>query len=169
MKQKTKMILAVLALIVVAFGIFLGWRIYEVNRLESIHRVIQEAWDQPQSDDMPEYLKYIDMYSDFSIEKIEKGDPWVITIRVMGVDLAEQMRNIDPALFSADMEEWELDTYLVSLVKKADLIYVDCFVYLYPQDDGFRVQFTETFVDAMSGMTLTYAREMAQEVVGGTK
>ena len=169
MKPVTKIILAVLLLIALACCIFLVWRIYEINRLEKFHRIIQEAWEQSETEDMPEYLQYIDMYSDFSIEKIKRGDPWVITLRVQGVDLAEQLRNTDPEMFSADTEEWKLDQYLISLVQKADLIYVDSFVYLYPEGDGFRVQFTESFVDAMSGMALTYAREMAQEVLGGVK
>ena len=169
MKRSIKILLAILILIVVAFGIFLAWRVYEINRLESIHRVIQEAWDRSKSDDMPEYLQYIDLYSDFGLEKIEKGDPWVITLQVWGVDLAQQMRNMDPARFSAGTEERKLDDYLVSLVKKADVTCVECIVYMYPEEDGFRVQFTETFVDAMSGMVLTYAREMAQEAVRGAQ
>ncbi len=169
MNRKKRIILAVVAIVAAALCAILAWRVYEVNRLETVHRVIREAWDREQPEDMPEYLQYLDMYSDFSIEKIEKGDPWVITVRVRGVDLAEQLRNTDPELFADDTAEWELDQYLTSLVSKADIVYVDCFVYLFPEGDGYRVRFPETFVDAMSGMTLTYAREMVEDLVGGAQ
>ena len=169
MKRSFKILMAILVLIVVAFVAFLGWRVYKVNQQETLTGIIQEAWERTQSDDMPEYMQYMEMYSSFGVKKIEKGDPWVVTVHVWGVDLAEQMRNIDPARFSAGTEERDLDEYLVSLVKKADVTSVECIVYMYPREDGFRVQFTETFVDAMSGMVLTYAREMAQEAVRGAR
>ena len=169
MSRKKRINLAAMAIAAAAMCIILAWRVYQVNRLETVHRVIQEAWDRGQPEDMPDYLQYLDMYSNFSIEKIEKGDPWVITVRVQGVDLAEQLRNTDPALFAGDTAEWKLDQYLTDLVIRADLVYVDCFVYLFPEEEGFRVRFTETFVDAMSGMTLTYAREMVEELVGGAQ
>lgn len=172
MNRKTKIavaILVILILLAMVLGGMLIWRVIEINRQVKIHQVIQDAWDQSESEDMPEYLNYIDMYSNFSVEKIEKGEPWVITIRVQGVDLAEQLRNADLTQFSEDTQPWEMDQYLISLVTKADIVYVDCYVYLYPEGDGFRVQFTETFVDAMSGMVLSYAREMAQEAMRGVQ
>ena len=169
MSRKKRIILAVVAIVAAALCGILAWRVYQVNRLETVHRVIREAWDREQPEDMPEYLQYLDMYSDFSIEKIEKGDPWVVTVRVRGVDLAEQLRNTDPELFDGDTPEWKLDQYLKELVIRADIVYVDCFVYLFPEEEGYRVRFTETFVDAMSGMTLTYAREMVEDLVGGAQ
>lgn len=162
-------ILVILILLAVILGGMLIWRLIEINRLEKIHQVIQDAWDQSKSEDMPEYLSHIDMYSNFSVEEMEEGEPWVITVRVQGVDLAEQLRNADLTQFSEDTPSWEMDQYLVSMVNKADIVYVDCYVYLYPEGDDFRVQFTETFVDAMSGMALSYAREMAQEAMRGVQ
>ena len=169
MSRKGKILLAILGLAAVLFCALLAWRMYETNRLEKIHRVIQEAWNQNNSENMPEYLTYIDLYSDFGIEKIEKGDPWVVTVRVRGVDLAEKLKEADLSAFTADTEERKMDRYLVDLVIEADLVWVDCDVYLYPEGDDFRVQFSDTFVDAMSGMLLSYARELTEEAVGGAK
>lgn len=167
MSRKIKILLALLALIGAAACAFLAWRVYDISQKETVHRIIAEAWDRSGSEDMPEYLTYIDLYSDFGIEKIEKGDPWVVTVRVMGVDLGAELKKEDLSAFSAGTEEWEMDVWLVELVKRADLVWVDCIVYLYPEDEGYRVRFSETFVDAMSGMLLTYGREMAGKAAGG--
>lgn len=169
MKKKIRAgLIALLAvLLLAALSGFLIWRVSRAQRIEMAQQVIQKVWERSLPADQPEYLQYIEMYSDFSVEKVEKGDPWVVTVRVQGVDLAGQMQKLDPEKFSADTLPEELDQYLVSQVKKSRTVYVDCFVYLYKEGDGFQVQFTETFVDAMSGMVLSYAREMVQEAMGG--
>lgn len=171
MKKKRRSVLIVLlaVLLPAVLSGLLIWQVYRAQRIEIAQQVIRTAWERSLSEDQPEYLQHIEMYSDFSVEKVEKGNPWVVTVRVQGVDLAGQMQNVDPAKFSADTMPEELDQYLVSQVKKSRTVDVECFVYLYKEGDGFRVQFTETFVDAMSGMVLSYARETVQEVVGGAQ
>jgi hypothetical protein len=87
MKPVTKIILVVLLLIALACCIFLAWRIYEINRLEKFHRIIREAWEQSETEDMPEYLQYIDMYSNFSIEKINGVDYIKVTCYVCAAEM----------------------------------------------------------------------------------
>ena len=171
MKKKRRSVLIVLlaVLLPAVLSGLLIWRVSRAQRIEIAQQVIRTAWERSLSEDQPEYLQHIEMYSDFSVEKVEKGNPWVVTVRVQGVDLAGQVQKLDPDKFSADILPEELDQYLVSQVKKARTVDVECFVYLYKDGDGFRVKFTETFVDAMSGMVLSYARETVQEVVGGAQ
>ena len=53
MSRKKRIILAVVAIVAAALCGILAWRVYQVNRLETVHRVIREAWDREQPEDQP--------------------------------------------------------------------------------------------------------------------
>ena len=103
------------------------------------------------------------------LEEIEKGDPYVLTVTVYGVDLGGKLRETDPAQFPNTDDEQVLNDYLLKLLEESEYTEVQTFLYAWPEDDGYRIQFSDTFVDAMTGMLMTYAREMVEEVVGGAQ
>ncbi len=166
MKKKTVIWIAVFVLLAVICGM-LAWRMFYLKRMENLSRCISTAWGETYEDDMPEYLKALAWESLYQLDGYEKGDPWVLTVTVMGVDLAAELRKADLSIFTADSTEREIDAFLVSLVKQAAPTRITTYLYAWPENDGFRIEFSETFIDAMSGKVYSYAKEALLEQMGG--
>ena len=168
MKRTKKLLPVILVMLIVAAAVFFAWRYYGTNQKETLYKAINQAWQQANDENTPEYLEYIDKHSKFRITSIEQGEPLVLSVTVRGVDLAGELRKIDPLTFSWDMDEEDLNDYLISLVKQAGSTEVTTILYAWPEENGaYRIQFSETFIDAMSGMVYSYAQEWIDELVGG--
>ena len=169
MGKLKKWLPAALIAIVIAILAFLGWRVYHAHMEQTLHQAIADAWNKDWSEDMPAYLQYIDLQSDFEIDDIERGDPWVLTVTVCGLDVGGELNKQDPMLFSEDATETEMDQYLLSLAKQAELTYKTAKIYAWPEDGSYRIQFSETFIDAMTGGVYSYTLDLIEEITGGAK
>ena len=85
--RKGKLLLILILIAALAMGAA-GWYLWNGNDSRKLHTAIEEAWNRDLDRDMPEYLQYLDEHSEFEITSIEKGQPWVVTVTVKGVDLA---------------------------------------------------------------------------------
>lgn len=169
MNRKVRVILAVLALVAAFLCAFGAWKLYELAQFEKMEQAVWDAWYASYSDDAPAYLDAIDRETYFVLEEIEKGEPYVLTVTVYGVDLGGKLRETDPAEFPNTDDEQVLNDYLLKLLEESEYTKVQTFLYAWPEDGGYHIQFSDTFVDAMTGMIMTYAREMVEEVVGGAQ
>lgn len=171
MKQKNtgRIIAIILAVLLLAAALFMLYRWYEVKRLENMHRAIREAWSVTQDENTPEYLQYIDYWTDFGITDIRKGEPYVVTVTVHGKDLGGRLRQLSLEDFPTDPDPEVLNAYLLEQAKEAEFVAFTAQVYAWKEEDGWRIQFTETFVDAMSGGVYSYARDLADEITGGSQ
>lgn len=168
MKGK-KLIIGLVALIAAAALALLGWRLYENRQRETLYRAIEEAWQESESPNAPAYLQVIDLETRFEVEKVEKGDPYVITVTVYGIDLGGRLRETDPASFPDTRDEAVLNEYLLNLLDDAARTEVQTVIYAWPEDGGYRVRFSETFADAMTGMVYSYTRDLVNEMTGGAQ
>lgn len=160
--RRRKLVWIILAALLAALAIGLaGWYLCGSRQLL---RAIEEAWNRDLDEDMPRYLQYIDEHSDFRIEAIEKGEPWVITVTVTGVDLAGELK---PRNFAKYDDPKDIDDYLLSLAKKADPLERTAIIYAWQSEDGYRIQFSEAFIDAMTGGVYSYTLELIDEIAGG--
>lgn len=167
MNRKVRVLLAVLALLAAAVCAFCAWRLYQDAQKEAMYQAVREVWNRSNTADMPAYLDAIDRQTDFVLEKIEKGDPYVLTVTVYGVDLGGRLKQIDPAEFPNTEDEWVLNDYLITLVEESEDTEVQTIIYAWPEGDGYRIQFSETFVDAMSGRVYSYLQDLMNESTGG--
>lgn len=168
MKGK-KLIIGLVALIAAAAMAFVGWRLYENRQRETLYRAIEEAWQESESPNAPAYLQVIDRETRFEVEKVEKGDPYVITVTVYGIDLGGRLRETDPASFPDTRDEEVLNEYLLNLLDDAARTEVQTVIYAWPEGDGYRFRFSETFADAMTGMVYSYTRDLVNEMTGGAQ
>lgn len=171
MKGK-KLIIGLVALIAAAAMAFVGWRLYENRQRETLYRAIEEAWQESESANVPAYLQVIDRETRFEVEKVEKvekGDPYVITVTVYGIDLGGRLRETDPASFPDTRDEEVLNEYLLNLLNDAARTEVQTVIYAWPEGDGYRFRFSETFADAMTGMVYSYTRDLVNEMTGGAQ
>ena len=168
MKGK-KLIIGLVALIAAAALALLGWRLYEKHQREALYRAIEEAWQESESPNAPAYLQVIDRETRFEVEKVEKGDPYVITVTVYGIDLGDRLRETDPASFPDTRDEEVLNEYLLNLLNDAARTEVQTVIYAWPEGDGYRFRFSETFADAMTGMVYSYTRDLVNEMTGGAQ
>ena len=168
MKKAKKLLPPILALLILAVIVFFAWRVYSAYQKDTLYKAINQAWQQANDKDTPEYLKYLDKHSKFKITSIEEGEPLVLNVTVRGVDVAGELRKIDSLAFDLDMDEEELNDYLISLAKQAGSTEVSTIIYAWPEENGtYRIQFSETFIDAMSGMVYSYVQELINELTGG--
>lgn len=168
MKGK-KLLLIALAVVLVAAMAFVSWRLYENRQRETLYRAIEEAWYESESPNAPAYLQVIDLETRFEVEKVEKGEPYVITVTVYGIDLGGRLRQTDPASFPDTREEAVLNEYLLNLLDDAARTEVQTVIYAWPEGDGYRIRFSETFADAMTGMVYSYTRDLVNEMTGGAQ
>lgn len=168
MKGK-KLIIGLVALIAAVALALLGWRLYENRQRETLYRAIEAAWQESESPNAPAYLQVIDRETRFEVEKVEKGDPYVITVTVYGIDLGGRLRETDPASFPDTREEAVLNEYLLNLLDDAARTEVQTVIYAWPEGDGYRFRFSETFADAMTGMVYSYTRDLVNEMTGGAQ
>ena len=163
--RKRKLFLTVIAVLIAALVIGLaGWYLWNANESRKLYNAIEEAWNRDLDDDMPEYLQYLDEISEFQIDSIEKGEPWVVTVTVTGLDLAGDLK---PKNFAKYTDPEDIDRYLLSLAKKADPLERTAVLYAWPEEDGYRIQFSETFIDAMTGGVYSFTLELIAEITGG--
>ncbi len=167
MNRKLRTVIACAALVgAVICGVLIWWVIRD-SRREMFRAAIEEAWNRSDAGDLPEYLRYIETFSEFEVEKVETGDPVIITVTVRGIDLGGELKKMDPAGYFGATDEASMNDYLMDLVKIARPTEVTTIVYAWPQEDGYRIEFSETFVDAMSGMVWSYVMDLADELTGG--
>lgn len=165
-RRKTALICVLLILMAAALGI-LGWRIWVTVEKQKLHQAIMDVWNADTPEDMPEYLQYLDRVSRFQIDSIDKGEPWVITVTVKSPDLAAELQKEDPWQYYGEADAEAMDEYMLALARTARLTEQTATIYVWPESDGYRVQFTETFVDAMTGGIYGYTIDLIEEVAGG--
>jgi len=168
-RRKMTLVLSLLVMamvVLIVIGIAVIMNAVEERR---ISRAIDAAWSQGTAADMPDYLRAIDDQSEYEIQKIEKGNPMVITTVVRGIDLGSVLKDQALSDFPANQEEAVLNSYLLSLIDSAPPTRVSALIYAWEEGDGYRIQFSETFVDAMSGGVYTYTLELIDEITGGAK
>lgn len=166
MKKKTVVLIIVLLVVAVACGLLIH-RAWYLKQLETINGYIFNAWQQTYSEDAPAYLDAIAWETLYQLDGYEKGNPWILHMTVMGVDLGKELKNADLSMFTKDSTEKEINDYLVSLVKQAEKTKISTYIYAWPEGDGFRIEFSETFIDAMSGKVYSYAKEILLDYMGG--
>lgn len=167
MTRKVRLLLAVLALLAALLCGFGAWRVYEGAKMDAMYRAVLEVWNQTATEDTPAYLQAIDRRTEFVLEKIEKGNPYVLTVTVYGVDLGGKLRETDPAAMSGLESEQAINDYLTGLVEQSGETEVQTILYAWPEGDGYRIQFSDTFIDAMSGMVYSYFQDMINGATGG--
>lgn len=166
MKKKT--VVLIIALLVVAlFCGFLAYRLWDVKQKEKLIQCVTEAWSKTYDDDQPAYLEALAWETLYTLDGYEKGNPWILHMTVMGVDLGKELKNADLSMFTQDSTEKEINDFLVSLIKKAEATKITTYIYAWPEGDSFRIEFSETFIDAMSGKVYSYAKEALLDYMGG--
>lgn len=166
MKKKT--IICIIGLLIfLTVCTLLTVRFFKLKQLEKINAAVFEAWKNTRTEDSPAYLDAIDWETMYRIDDYEKGNPGVITVTVTGVDLGAELRKVDPAIFTSDTSDEEINEYLISLVKQAEKTKVTTYLYAWQETDGIRIEFSESFVDAMSGKVYSYAKDILNDYLGG--
>lgn len=160
-KRGQGLLFAVIAIIGAALIAGEVWFFYGMFQKKQITRAVDRAWAQAVSPDDPPYLRAIDERSHYEIEKIKKGEVYEITVTVRGVDLGGRLREISLEDFPKTEDEDEINDYLLDLIEEADETEVTTVLYALPEGEGYSIQFSDTFVDAMSGMVYSYTRELA--------
>ena len=160
-------ILVVTAALLLGIG---GWYLWNLYSIHTLHSAIEEAWNRDDTRKIPEYLEYLDEHSSFEIDSVIKGDgPWQVTVTVHGLDLADELERRDPKKFAPDEDPDEIDEYILSLAKKADPMERTTVIYAWPEEDGYRIRFSETFIDAMTGGVYSYVLELVDDITGGSR
>jgi len=163
--RRSKVVLTVILVLIAALAVGAGgWYLWSHNDSRQLQNAIEEAWNREADADMPQYLQYLDEHSDFEITSIEKGEPWVVTVTVKGLDLAGELK---PKHFAKYDDPEDIDEYLLSLAEKADPLERTATLYAWRSEEGFRIRFSESFIDAMTGGVYSYTLELIDEIAGG--
>ena len=166
--RRNKVFLTVILIIIAATLLgLLGWRLWVTVTRQNLHQAIVDVWNEDSSEDMPEYLQYLDRVARFQIEHIEKGEPWVVTVTVKCPDLAAELQKEDPWQYYGEADMDAMDEYMLAVAKSAKIAERTATVYVWPEEDGYRVRFTETFVDAMTGGIYGYTMTLIEDITGG--
>ena len=133
---------------------------------QTIKEAIDEEWRLSEQEDIPEYMKEIDRKSSYRIVKIDKGNICKVQVVVQGVDLANEMRKIPIQDLPKMADEQEINTYVIGLIEKSEMVETEANIYVEKNPKGYDVTFSDVFVDAMSGKLYTYSIEVMEEILG---
>jgi len=134
---------------------------------EAIRAAVTAQWEQSVSGEAPDYLEAVARRSSFEIVSIEEEELYTVNVLVKGIDLGEALKNIDADEFPQTHDEAVLNAYLMTLIEDCPRVDTQAVIYAQAQGDGYRIYFSETFVDAMSGKIYAYSRDVLSEVIGG--
>ncbi len=167
MNRKIRIVIACIALVGAVICGILIFRMVRDGRKEMFRETIEEAWNRSDAGDLPEYLRYIETVTEFEVEKVENGDPMIITVTVRGIDLGGELKKTGPADYFGAVDEVSMNSYLIDLAKIAGPTEVTAIVYAWTEGEDYRIEFSDTFVDAMSGMVWSYVMDLVDELTGG--
>ena len=166
--MKKKAVIWIIAIVVLALVCgFLVYGLWGMKQKEKLNESISQAWSKANDDDQPAYLDALAQESTYMLEDFQRGNPWVLTVTVHGVDLGGALKKADLSAFTADSTEKDINDFLILLIKQAAPTKITTRIYAWPEEDGFRIEFSETFIDAMSGNVYSYAKEALLGFTGG--
>lgn len=153
--------------IVLAISIAVGLWIYFINASfkKEIKNSIEVAWSEVDTDDAPAFLQKIALLSAYEIKSIEKGDTCTIHVVVRGVDLGNELKELSYEDFPQTKDEDVLNDYLLEIIEKCKYIETTTVIYAEPATDGYKIYFSDAFVDAMSGKVYSYYMDLIEGVL----
>ena len=127
---------------------------------QQITSEIDKTWNTVATENaQPQYLKQLNELSKYTINSIDKEDSmYVIKVTVTAPDVESQLKNIDYAEVTGS--ETQIDEFLCEQVKMSQLVNTETYIYVYKTDDGYKVSFSDEFVNAMSGKMYTYSQNV---------
>ena len=167
LKSKERELLFVAIGILLAVIITVGLWIYFINASfeKKIKNSIEVAWNEVNIDDAPAFLQTIAQLSAYEIQSIEKGDTCTIHVVVRGVYLGNELKKLSHDDFPQTKDEDVLNDYLLGIIEKCDYVETATVIYAEPATDRYKIYFSDTFVDAMSGKVYSYYMDLIEGVL----
>lgn len=166
MIKKAKRIFLVVSVIILVIIIAGLWMHFSNAFFErDIKNSIDSAWSEVNTDDAPAFLKEITRLSSYEITSIEEGDTYTISVIVKGIDLGSELKRLSYEDFPKPDNEDVLNDYLLAIIEKCKIIETVAVIYAESSAEGYKISFSDTFVDAMSGKIYSYYMDLIRGVL----
>ena len=165
-KKKKRGVIIGITISLTVFALFLG-ALFWMNKDsvgKDIQSAIDSAWSETDTDDSPAFLQEITRISSYEITDIEQGEIYTVHVRVKGIDLGKQLKNV--AFDEFPQEEDALNEYLIEIIQKCASVETEANIYVEMTEARNKVTFSDTFIDAMSGKIYSYYMGLIEDMVG---
>lgn len=136
------------------------------SKTELMQREIISDWTNSGTYEETSFMKCFDSASSFEVIAVEKEgkDCYVVKCNVTSPDLLEALKKSKTKIpFGAG--EDELNEIIIKLVENSKPKTTSQNVSVFKTDDGYHVEYTEGFVDAMYGYSYLYCREQMDNLL----
>lgn len=160
MKKKSPILIVIILVIIAAVFAFLF--VKKMNMEKGIKLAIDETWNELKNESaLPDYMKMIDAKTSYEIVKIEKEENnLVVHVTVEGIDLGDKLSKVDPVEYAKFETEEEINDFLLECIEASSIFELDTVLYARKDEAGYRILYTEEFVDAMNGKVYSYTENV---------
>lgn len=131
---------------------------------KALINAIDREWSTIKTETQREYVKKLDKLTVYKLASYRiEDDRYIIKAKVEGVNLNEQLKNINKEKLPKDQNE--LDAFLCNLLEKSKPYKTTAEIYAYKINGKYHVSFSDDFINAMSGNLYEYYKSSVNEAV----
>lgn len=134
----------------------------EMHMQEEIYKV----WTDANNFDANSFLAAFETEASFIVTEVEEidNDCYTITCDVTSPDLLELLIQYNEGL-TQSLTDHEINSALIEMISSAELKTTQQTVTAFKTDDGYIIEFTDGFIDAMYGYSYNYCCEQLENLV----
>lgn len=164
MSKYFKKITAILFLLIVVLCFLVGCS----NSNKNIVSEINATWVNSREEyDADSFMKSFDDYSSFTIDNIEETEKncFVVKCSVTSPDILERLKSYQKEITEIQ-SEYVMNKEIIEIITNSELKTTQQNVTVFKTDNGYKVEFSEGFVDAMYGYSYIYCRNEMNNMIG---
>ena len=168
MNKKSKIIVLIsvlLAVAVIAAAVVIIFVVKGSNAAEIIPEEIENAWVASAEYEENSFMNMLDERSSFTIDDIqeEEDDVYKVTCTVSAPDIKDALDEYAKSV-SGIPDDKEINESISQMLETAPIKETSQSVTVFKTDDGFSVEFSDDFVDAMCGYSYKFCKAQMNEL-----
>lgn len=155
-------------IVILVLTVFLCFLVGCSNLNKNITSEINSAWENSGEEyDADSFMKSFDDYSSFTIDNIEETekDCFIVTCSVTSPDVLERLKSYQNEITEIQSED-VMNKEIIEIINNSELKTTQQNVTVFKTDNGYKVEFSEGFIDAMYGYSYIYCRNEMNNMIG---
>lgn len=163
MEIKKYVRIIIISLIVV--GVFSSCSL--TSNTQKITEAIIEEWNNSSNFEETSFMHSLEERSEFTIDDIQEGEEegyYEVTCSVTSPDILDSLKQYQNNSMKVETNE-SMNSKIIELVNNGQLKTTNQTVTVFETEDGYYVEFSEGFVDAMYGYSYSYCRNEMNNMI----